>query len=135
RSVTQACAVSAIMGILRVASLVLRRRVTSQPPITGRLMSIKIRSGISEHASECPCWPSWAVTTEYPLRCKRLESMSRFISLSSTNRIFGMIDLSRGSQFWFPLRFSQRIRSEEHTSELQSRFDLVCRLLLEKKKL
>src|SRR5438067_5368881 len=27
-----------------------------------------------------------------------------------------------------------RSRSEEHTSELQSRFDLVCRLLLEKKK-
>src|SRR5437868_9942752 len=26
-----------------------------------------------------------------------------------------------------------RLRSEEHTSELQSRFDLVCRLLLEKK--
>src|SRR5437868_9769031 len=26
------------------------------------------------------------------------------------------------------------MRSEEHTSELQSRFDLVCRLLLEKKK-
>src|SRR5699024_12053114 len=36
------------------------------------------------------------------------------------------------------LRFGQlgeggggRLRSEEHTSELQSRFDLVCRLLLE----
>src|SRR5207249_10735978 len=28
----------------------------------------------------------------------------------------------------------REIRSEEHTSELQSRFDLVCRLLLEKKK-
>src|SRR5699024_244104 len=28
----------------------------------------------------------------------------------------------------------ERLRSEEHTSELQSRFDLVCRLLLEKKK-
>src|SRR5207249_9953834 len=28
----------------------------------------------------------------------------------------------------------QLVRSEEHTSELQSRFDLVCRLLLEKKK-
>src|SRR2546428_1333545 len=27
-----------------------------------------------------------------------------------------------------------RMRSEEHTSELQSRSDLVCRLLLEKKK-
>src|SRR5699024_11787234 len=28
---------------------------------------------------------------------------------------------------------SSILRSEEHTSELQSRFDLVCRLLLEKK--
>src|SRR5699024_11311279 len=27
------------------------------------------------------------------------------------------------------------VRSEEHTSELQSRFELVCRLLLEKKNL
>src|SRR5690349_22135428 len=30
---------------------------------------------------------------------------------------------------------AQRRRSEEHTSELQSRRDLVCRLLLEKKNL
>src|SRR5438105_8964473 len=30
--------------------------------------------------------------------------------------------------------YSPRRRSEEHTSELQSRVDLVCRLLLEKKK-
>src|SRR5699024_11982059 len=28
---------------------------------------------------------------------------------------------------------NKKLRSEEHTSELQSRFDLVCRLLLEKK--
>src|SRR5699024_8482883 len=34
----------------------------------------------------------------------------------------------------FHTRKSVRKRSEEHTSELQSRFDLVCRLLLEKKK-
>src|SRR5438067_9549941 len=33
-----------------------------------------------------------------------------------------------------PERAAPRPRSEEHTSELQSRFDLVCRLLLEKKK-
>src|SRR5437868_13167730 len=31
-------------------------------------------------------------------------------------------------------RLEDQLRSEEHTSELQSRFDLVCRLLLEKKK-
>src|SRR5438445_8999562 len=44
--------------------------------------------------------------------------------------------------FAFPLRLWQRphappqryVRSEEHTSELQSRQYLVCRLLLEKKK-
>src|SRR5260221_7609572 len=30
--------------------------------------------------------------------------------------------------------FTSRSRSEEHTSELQSHSDLVCRLLLEKKK-
>src|SRR2546422_8475747 len=33
-----------------------------------------------------------------------------------------------------PPRSTLRIRSEEHTSELQSRLHLVCRLLLEKKK-
>src|SRR5207248_10300798 len=32
-------------------------------------------------------------------------------------------------------RSSTRLRSEEHTSELQSPYDLVCRLLLEKKKI
>src|SRR5699024_12203742 len=32
-----------------------------------------------------------------------------------------------------PEQEGQQPRSEEHTSELQSRFDLVCRLLLEKK--
>src|SRR2546428_9906426 len=33
-----------------------------------------------------------------------------------------------------PLQIPSFFRSEEHTSELQSRSDLVCRLLLEKKK-
>src|SRR5699024_11938805 len=33
-----------------------------------------------------------------------------------------------------PVVFQKIDRSEEHTSELQSRFDIVCRLLLEKKK-
>src|SRR5437868_13168634 len=35
---------------------------------------------------------------------------------------------------WIHQSKSPVSRSEEHTSELQSRFDLVCRLLLEKKK-
>src|SRR2546429_2383295 len=32
------------------------------------------------------------------------------------------------------IRMNKQTRSEEHTSELQSRLHLVCRLLLEKKK-
>src|SRR2546430_9536243 len=39
--------------------------------------------------------------------------------------------LRRGSQFADPAKVR---RSEEHTSELQSQSNLVCRLLLEKKK-
>src|SRR2546427_7376090 len=36
---------------------------------------------------------------------------------------------------WFrSLQFAADVRSEEHTSELQSQSNLVCRLLLEKKK-
>src|SRR5437868_12482541 len=40
---------------------------------------------------------------------------------------------SYGAYEWCNNKWVQ-LRSEEHTSELQSRFDLVCRLLLEKKK-
>src|SRR2546428_10145008 len=35
---------------------------------------------------------------------------------------------------WEVSHLAASLRSEEHTSELQSRSDLVCRLLLEKKK-
>src|SRR5437868_6435842 len=39
----------------------------------------------------------------------------------------------RAMGLWSPGPVHGSTRSEEHTSELQSRFDLVCRLLLEKK--
>src|SRR5690349_24073064 len=44
--------------------------------------------------------------------------------------------LRRAEAVQHPLHHSHGdwVRSEEHTSELQSRRDLVCRLLLEKKK-
>src|SRR5437868_9053964 len=43
--------------------------------------------------------------------------------------------VERGNEFAFGeiARRAENHRSEEHTSELQSRFDLVCRLLLENK--
>src|SRR2546428_2105928 len=45
-----------------------------------------------------------------------------------------LIGGAAASSLWPLAARGQRERSEEHTSELQSRSDLVCRLLLEKKK-
>src|SRR5947207_16016524 len=42
----------------------------------------------------------------------------------------GLLTIARGT---VPLALVKRPRSEEHTSELQSHSELVCRLLLEKK--
>src|SRR5437868_8731424 len=60
------------------------------------------------------------------------ESKSSVVDLK-TLKTFSKIDTgeSPDAVVYEPLRGE---RSEEHTSELQSRFDLVCRLLLEKKK-
>src|SRR5699024_12414427 len=59
-----------------------------------------------------------SITTSKAMRVLRLASS------------FGSVCRPQPGHF-LPLYF---VRSEEHTSELQSRFDLVCRLLLEKKK-
>src|SRR5207249_8373026 len=43
------------------------------------------------------------------------------------------LSLIIGDMASLAFKWHKPLRSEEHTSELQSRFDLVCRLLLEKK--
>src|SRR5207249_8345511 len=69
---------------------------------------------------------------------------SRFLHHLSVSLFAGVVLLTISAFFGYPMAFTtgassccerHGIRSEEHTSELQSRFDLVCRLLLEKKKL
>src|SRR5699024_12719379 len=59
-------------------------------------------------------------------------------SISATNDNCGIkallfLNASTKSCSFPSLCYADANRSEEHTSELQSRFDLVCRLLLEKK--
>src|SRR5437773_8416117 len=44
------------------------------------------------------------------------------------------VERERAAQHLDPVLDAPQPRSEEHTSELQSHHDLVCRLLLEKKK-
>src|SRR2546422_2807635 len=67
-----------------------------------------------------------------------VDSVDRFVPnpfrpLSCEDLAFRLLHgrpLSTGDSF----RANRKRRSEEHTSELQSRLHLVCRLLLEKKK-
>src|SRR6266536_4574847 len=61
----------------------------------------------------------------------RGDYMCRHRSNSDRGRVHG--DRVEGT--FTSSRAAGRVRSEEHTSELQSRVDLVCRLLLEKKKM
>src|SRR5689334_23827741 len=57
--------------------------------------------------------------------CSNLEATTRTSEATSARRA-ACLPCSVGR--------SSAMRSEEHTSELQSQFHLVCRLLLEKKK-
>src|SRR5690625_5570746 len=68
-----------------------------------------------------PPIPNIFITPVCPLRCYK----SQGVGVCKT-KIFGP-NLN--------INFRESFRSEEHTSELQSRGHLVCRLLLEKKKI
>src|SRR2546429_9644981 len=60
------------------------------------------------------------------------RSRSRLSSRTSRRR--SRVSAFRSFRSW-RISFRSCARSEEHTSELQSRLHLVCRLLLEKKKI
>src|SRR2546430_9448330 len=64
-------------------------------------------------------------------RSEASSGRSGWVRCSSSERYVTTIS-SPLSDRWFPIRNVSR--SEEHTSELQSQSNLVCRLLLEKKK-
>src|SRR5438105_10418081 len=88
--------------------------------------SLAIRSAATE-----PTFPNPCTATRAPLRLiPSLANASRVTNMHPrpvASRRPSEPPISTG----FPVTTA---RSEEHTSELQSRVDLVCRLLLEKKK-
>src|SRR6266481_7588882 len=53
---------------------------------------------------------------------------------SQLRRELELLEAERDGALGQVARLARELRSEEHTSELQSQFHLVCRLLLEKKK-
>src|SRR5438094_5338342 len=63
------------------------------------------------------------------LQVARRIEVKRFVHIS-TDEVYGDLPPGTFADEKSPLKPS---RSEEHTSELQSPYDLVCRLLLEKK--
>src|SRR5699024_11551133 len=66
---------------------------------------------------------------------KKRSIASMIIKIPITNSVTPLNNAANISKRLYPkvLDLVACFRSEEHTSELQSRFDLVCRLLLEKK--
>src|SRR5699024_11544208 len=78
-------------------------------------------------------------TTEGKMLCStnisppRFASASPFSVRSTSTQPVNWLDSFQVDWPWRKrISFPLVMRSEEHTSELQSRFDLVCRLLLEK---
>src|SRR5690625_5471917 len=76
--------------------------------------------------------PNWlAYFREYRLKYHVKYAIDKGMLLGKRKTKF--LKLLDQLENWIP-RFVEPSRSEEHTSELQSRGHLVCRLLLEKKK-
>src|SRR5699024_12229286 len=71
---------------------------------------------------------SW-LSLEFLSACEARKSSASFLDICLS---FPIMEEASKPNVMATERIS--LRSEEHTSELQSRFDLVCRLLLEKKK-
>src|SRR5690606_40043683 len=69
-----------------------------------------------------------AVAPDTPAASRRFRASRRRVSAAAASAI------ASSSGLRSPIRSRKSKRSEEHTSELQSRENLVCRLLLEKKK-
>src|SRR5439155_24071555 len=95
----------------------------------------------SRHPPSSPLFPYTTLFRSPACVNRKMLSMNRSTSLFSASRKYSAtvspLSATRsrapgGSVIW-PYTSAARDRSEEHTSELQSRGHLVCRLLLEKK--
>src|SRR5699024_11614196 len=97
---------------------------------------------VKKHVERCVSPMKIAIFDDDPMFVKELQQK---ISMGCAKRDWGLkcvsfsnpqellaFDLSNTQVVFLDIDIPEK--SEEHTSELQSRFDLVCRLLLENKK-
>src|SRR5690625_6833703 len=86
-------------------------------------------------AAELAMSPEGPVTAEQLARAQAIPGKFLENILTQLRRA-GLVRSQRGpvGGYWLARSPADISRSEEHTSELQSRGHLVCRLLLEKKK-
>src|SRR3712207_7980618 len=96
--------------------------------MTGRRPRCRSRSGGSEDGKDGP------VHYRPPLREPVRTIGRRTFDFDRQIVVMGIVNRTPDSFFDGGRTYSLHDRSEEHTSELQSRQYLVCRLLLEKKK-
>src|SRR2546422_2974898 len=107
------------MPVLRL----LRERFTRERPLAGRRLSACLH-----------------VTTETANLAVTLQAGGADVALCASNPLSTQDDVAahlvrdHGIKVFAIKGEDHATRSEEHTSELQSRLHLVCRLLLEKKK-
>src|SRR6266536_3301984 len=98
-------------------------RLESWMPAIEVTMSLRARFDSFVQASTCPRWPTTSFVASAFFRVIN-ANCSTDAEVSSSDAACSVALCDRLCE-----------RSEEHTSELQSRVDIVCRLLLEKKKI
>src|SRR5690606_41518781 len=104
-------------------------RVSPTPPTPPEVYTLSLHDALpisgmhSKTIVAFPCHHSEVVGDESEKTIKLIRN--KVVSTVNWKR-----DIAPRIYFWFR---NEGLRSEEHTSELQSRENLVCRLLLEKK--
>src|SRR5699024_12699301 len=106
-----------------------------QPRRHSLLDAVPIWPADEQPLSEEPAGaPQSQITPVTGMRGQRIGSAAPGSGPSPLNGRSSSASARRGGSSRSPCSRPCSVQSEEHTSELQSRFDLVCRLLLEKKK-
>src|SRR5699024_2210055 len=115
------CFFTAVFGAIYLVNVVKRQRSFEREVIANAAEAYRIHKSLMD-------------TMSIPEQIKRKQEVinkAEQSTNSNSDNVFSGLFTSKNRA---NISDVNELRSEEHTSELQSRFDLVCRLLLEKKK-